>query len=289
MKWNCSSAKEIDLIDYLASLGHEPIKVRGHKFWYLSPFRNEHTPSFKVNRTINRWYDFGEGKGGSIIDFGIRYFHCTIAEFLCLLSNQSVITVPLLGNVQPIYESGIKVKNIRPIFSYSLKNYLLKRCIPLLLADNYLKEILYTNGGNLFYGLGFPNNKGGWEIRSEYFKGSSSPKYFSLYACSSNNIYVFEGFFNFLSFLQLFVPTSANQDSDYLILNSLAFVDHSLELLSTYNRVSLFLDNDPAGDLATAHIINCIPSAIDKRHLFKPYEDLNDYLTSSNCQINLPP
>jgi hypothetical protein len=35
--------------------------------WYLSPFRNEATPSFKVNQSANLWYDFGEGKGGTVI------------------------------------------------------------------------------------------------------------------------------------------------------------------------------------------------------------------------------
>ena len=34
------------------------------RYWYLSPLRNERTPSFKVNDRINEWYDFGEATGG---------------------------------------------------------------------------------------------------------------------------------------------------------------------------------------------------------------------------------
>ena len=34
--------------------------------WYRSPYREEHTPSFKVNPEKNLWFDFGEGKGGNI-------------------------------------------------------------------------------------------------------------------------------------------------------------------------------------------------------------------------------
>lgn len=67
--------KGIDLVAYLESLGFEPVRVRNNDYWYLSPLRNERTPSFKVNRKLNRWYDFGEGFGGSIIDFGLSLIH----------------------------------------------------------------------------------------------------------------------------------------------------------------------------------------------------------------------
>ena len=50
-KMMCADAKQLDLVDYLASLGHQPAKVRNQDYWYLSPLREEKTPSFKVNRT----------------------------------------------------------------------------------------------------------------------------------------------------------------------------------------------------------------------------------------------
>ncbi len=62
-------AKQTDLVDYLSKSGHQPAKVRGNDYWYLSPLREEKTPSFKVNRKLNRWYDHGLGKGGNIIDW----------------------------------------------------------------------------------------------------------------------------------------------------------------------------------------------------------------------------
>ena len=73
-------AKQIDLVDYLAALGHQPQKIRNQDYWYLSPFRDEKTPSFKVNRSKNVWYDHGIGKGGNLIDFGIIYFNCSVSE-----------------------------------------------------------------------------------------------------------------------------------------------------------------------------------------------------------------
>lgn len=58
-KLSCEQLRAMDIVNYLARLGHEPSKIKGHNYWYYSPFRNENTPSFKVNRRINRWYDFG--------------------------------------------------------------------------------------------------------------------------------------------------------------------------------------------------------------------------------------
>jgi DNA primase len=74
--------KEIDLVEYLSSLGFKPRKVRNEDFWYLSPLREEKEASFKVNRKLNVWYDHGIGKGGNLIDFALLYHHCTLYEFL---------------------------------------------------------------------------------------------------------------------------------------------------------------------------------------------------------------
>jgi hypothetical protein len=47
-----AEAKQIDLVDYLAALGHYPKKVHNKDYCYLSPFREEKTPSFKINRSM---------------------------------------------------------------------------------------------------------------------------------------------------------------------------------------------------------------------------------------------
>ena len=58
--------KHYPLEDFLARLGHHPVQRRANAVWYRSPYREEHTPSFKVNPEKNLWFDFGEGKGGNI-------------------------------------------------------------------------------------------------------------------------------------------------------------------------------------------------------------------------------
>ncbi len=64
---NIQEAKQIKIADYLQSLGHRPVKQQGANLWYKSPLRNESEASFKVNTTMNSWFDFGMGKGGNII------------------------------------------------------------------------------------------------------------------------------------------------------------------------------------------------------------------------------
>jgi hypothetical protein len=45
---NCDEANQIDLVDYLYSLGYQPEKIKNHDYWYLSPLREEKEASFKV-------------------------------------------------------------------------------------------------------------------------------------------------------------------------------------------------------------------------------------------------
>ena len=58
--------RQISLADFLARLGHEPVRRSGNELWYHAPYRNERTPSFRVNVAKRLWYDFGLGKGGDI-------------------------------------------------------------------------------------------------------------------------------------------------------------------------------------------------------------------------------
>ena len=39
----------IPIEEFLSRLGHEPVRRHGDECWYLSPSREERTPSFHVN------------------------------------------------------------------------------------------------------------------------------------------------------------------------------------------------------------------------------------------------
>ena len=56
----------IPIEEFLSRLGHEPVRRHGDECWYLSPCREERTPSFHVNTRKGVWHDFGTGHGGDI-------------------------------------------------------------------------------------------------------------------------------------------------------------------------------------------------------------------------------
>lgn len=86
---NLRNIKQQSIVDYLQQQGYTPQHIRGNAYWYCSPFRNEHTASFKVNTERNQWYDFATGEHGDIIDLVCILQHCSIAEAMKHLSSAS--------------------------------------------------------------------------------------------------------------------------------------------------------------------------------------------------------
>lgn len=54
-----------------------------------------------------------------------------------------------------------------------------------------------------YYGIGFKNDSGGYEIRNPYIKTSSAPKDIKTITNNAKEAVVFEGFFDFLSFITI--------------------------------------------------------------------------------------
>ncbi|MDP1973965.1 MAG: CHC2 zinc finger domain-containing protein, partial [Sediminibacterium sp.] len=81
-KLSVADVKQMDMVEYLRKLGWLPIKIRTDDYRYLSPLRVEKTPSFKVNRKLNVWYDHGLQQGGNLVDFGILFYKCTVSELM---------------------------------------------------------------------------------------------------------------------------------------------------------------------------------------------------------------
>ncbi len=75
-------AKQIPLSQFLTALGHAPVKeVHGEK-WYISPFRQEATASFKLSADQRAWYDHGRGHGGNILDLTMQLFNVSLVDAL---------------------------------------------------------------------------------------------------------------------------------------------------------------------------------------------------------------
>jgi hypothetical protein len=290
----CREANQIDMVDYLASLGYQPAKPpRGNSYWYLSmlPDRYEKTPSFKVNRNKNKWYDFGLDmkKGeGSLIDFGLRYHRCTIPEFLDMLSVPAAVGQYVPHQLAPVAnepEHKIVIVEDKPIQSFGLINYLHSRHIPLDLAQQYCREVTYKFKDKTYYSIGFKNDLGGYELRNKFFKNASSPKTSTFIDNGADQVTVFEGFFDFLSFQTI----NRQQEiplTNFLILNSLSFFTRARPIMERYERVNLYLDRDNSGMKTTKQALEIDNKKYqDHSDLYNGYTDVNEW----HCKIAGPP
>ncbi len=272
-------AKEKDMVSVLSEMGFEAIKVSRTDYWYHSPLRNEKTPSFKINRRINRWYDHGLGKGGNLIDFAVLLWSCNVSEALQKLSGKFSLQQHQAKpfKVVPERTAQLKILSTYSLSSAALLNYLQQRKVPSEIARQFCCQVRYELGGKTWFGIGFKNDLGGYEIRSAFHKLSSSPKGIMSIKNGSDTVAIFEGFFDFLSFMVIAGPKNF-QEYDFIILNSLAFLEGTRDVLESYSNILLFLDNDTAGRATTKLALNWGNSYHDKSSIYEGYEDLNDWL-----------
>jgi DNA primase len=277
-------AKRVDITDWLARQGYQPAYRKGENWWYISmlPDRTEHTPSLKVNTRLNRWIDFGNGEKGSLIDLGMLYHRCSIAEFLARLHREPAVSQQEHRQITPdpaTLHQGITVTLVQDLLALPLLCYLQRRKIPLKIARQYCKEVYYQVRLREYYAIGFPNRSGGFELRNERMKTSTSPKDSSWLRNNALDLAVFEGFFDFLSY-QTLASREPERAQDYYILNSTAFFNKSLPTMLAYDHVHLYLDRDETGQKFTRQALQLDPRKfLDRSPLYTQYKDLNEMLT----------
>lgn len=276
-----SQINKLPIVDYLRGLGIEPAKVRGNDYWYLSPLRAEKHPSFKVNAKLNLWYDFGLGKGGTLYDLGIR-LHGDEQMLRDTLPNVNFPATSAGRNEKSASDSKLEIVSIGTLSSPNLRQYLTSRGIGLSIAQCYCKEVEFRIAHNTYLAVGFQNRSGGYELRNSWFKGSSSHKDISLIKShpKSLRLSVFEGFTDFLSALTLndIRFKMATTQTDFLVLNSLAFLSREIPLLRSYSEATLFVDNDAAGKQAKEQLKKNGISFYDASAWYTPHKDVNEYL-----------
>ncbi|MEG9327849.1 toprim domain-containing protein [Salinimicrobium catena] len=282
-RMNCERARSICIVSTLAKLGHFPNRKSEKEAWFLSPLRSETQASFKVSSKLNRWYDFGIGKGGNVVDLVCLIFECSVTEALAYLSNGlPIISSPQIepSTQEQKRRSKNKVLEVRPIIKSSLEKYLHSRCIPIEVARTFCREIWYECNKREYYALGLQNVLGGWELRNLYCKTSTAPKSYSLIKGGWSELIVLEGMFDLLS-LATISPEQV-QTSDLVILNSLSFLPEVSPLFEEYRSVTLYLDHDTSGREATKNVISNYSNCRDGSDFYKGYKDLNKKLIQMN-------
>lgn len=280
-------ANAIPITEYLSKLGIEPIKVRGHDHWYLSPFRKESNPSFKVQAKLNLWFDHGTGEGGTLVDLGIKLQHVSSKMLLEELTNGNYQSQPLSFHRNDPPENKLHVLSVNTLENKLLLDYLLTRGITKENAIAYCKEVNFKISNRSYLAVGFQNRSGGYELRNNWFKGASSPKDITLISQESDKLCITEGFIDFLSLKETKHEPLKNVSSstDFLILNSLSFLRQSEQLLREYPNLIAFFDNDAPGLKAKDLLKHLNISFTDASKIYAPHKDVNEFL---QAQIKLP-
>lgn len=273
-----NNTKNISIKLLLAERGILPKQERPGYGMYLSPYRDERTPSFKVDYNMNVWFDHGTGEGGSIIDLVMKLERCDFRGAMEKLENSSFSFHR--AESTNFTQSTMQIDSVVSLQNAKLIDYLQsKRSINIDIAKKYCKEVHYSINGKPFFAVGFQSDSGGWELRNEYFKGSSSPKGITTIDNGSDTVMIFEGFMDFLSYLSL--KGNSSPSIDTTVLNSVTNLAKAISFLQQHKTVHAFLDNDEAGKRAVEQLRQSLPNSevVDQSAFYRNHKDLNEYLT----------
>lgn len=281
-------AKKVSIVEYLASKGILPVSQEADELLYLSPLREDKNPSFYVNPNGNVFKDFvWEEHRGDAIKLVMLLEKCNLPVAVKILLDFTGYPLPDFVSIfipaAEMHKQGIIVIRVQDLSKSVLIEYAESRGIPFDLARRYLKQVTYTNRGVKYFGLGFRNDSGGYELRNGIFPTplSSSPKDITTFDTGERKIVaVFEGFFDFLSALVYYgleaprVPT--------VILNSVTNRKKAVEFLRQFEKVNCFIDRDKAGIECFERMVRIDKlKAVDCSGIYNGYKDFNEFLTNN--------
>ena len=296
------TARRLTVAEVLVSMGFD---VRPDRSGLIrSPFRDERTPSFHILPPGYGWKDFGDGSGGGVIDLVMRLKGCSrqaaIDTLARIRSGEDFFSVRERASVHnPVKPRAprLQVVSVEPLTDPALLSYARSRGITDEITQLYCRQVLLRTsreGGESLY-LGFPNGAGGWVLRSTAPGRAgkrctiSAPTFIGpdgslITEPAGEAVAVFEGFFDFLSYMRLCRQGSVLPGMDAAVLNSVVNAGRALEFITSHSSVNLWLDNDDAGREAAVRIARAVADAApnaqvyDHAYEYGGFKDLNEYL-----------
>lgn len=282
------TAKCIPIEGLLQKLNINPVKLTGNELLYLSPLREEQSPSFSVNSSKNSFIDFGgsqEMKGDVITLASMMWrtdFRTTVRRLLDSYTElTSRFSFSGLTNSPMKSTNPIEIINEARITHPALLKYVRSRHISYSIAHSYLKEVTYVINGKKFFAVGFKNDEGGYELRNGLnFKGGKTKNGVTTFNRGTKTINIFEGFFDFLSALEFYRQSSPSLTT--IVLNSCNNVNKALPIIANHSLVNCFLDNDRAGKNTLQAIGKTNIKVKDwSSELYPNSKDFNDFLITT--------
>ncbi len=270
-----------------------------------SPFRDERTPSFHILPHGYAWADFGDGSKGGVIDLVMRLENCSAdaaVEKLREIRSGSDFTTSIKRTVQtprPRKAAGFKVISVSLLSDESLLAYAESRGISRATAQRFCAEVDVRAGGKVRTYIGLLNSLEGFVLRGPE-KGragkrctSSAPTYLDADGLdcaegTSESVAVFEGLFDFLSFMELHGGGPLRPGEDICVLNSVVNASAAAGFINSHKTINLYLDNDEAGRKAGREIADGVlasnPDAVIVDHSgeYSGFNDLNEWLQAAS-------
>jgi len=291
---NTTQIKDLILIsDYLRSEGYKPVRQSGNEFFYRSPIREDKDPSFTVNDSRGVWFDHGSGKGGSIIDLVMEMKRSNLREAIQHLNvysqkipfpNHQVEKDPIGKTSQKKHE----IASVKPLGNnFALTSYLQDRGVfTEAVKSGIVSEVYYdyiddSGASKRYFGVGWSNDAGGYDVRSKYGKICIGQKDL-LTIGNGERMNAFEGAMDFLSALK---EKEVSLKDTNIILNSTSLTKKAIDAVyfnsKKYSDINLYFDNDKSGNKATLEFQIAYPLSKDKRYLFSGFSDYNEKIVSA--------
>jgi 5S rRNA maturation endonuclease (ribonuclease M5)/gas vesicle protein len=289
-----SVKKDVDILDYFSNkVTQGKLRFEGRKgneFYFATP--HQKTGSIAVNPRKQTFFDHNEGKGGDLFraigklenlpNFNQQVkFGLDISTVVKEQGNQYKQELKNTTNDN-------KKAQITTVFDEiqhpSLKNYMKKRGI----SDSiFLKEVHWNIGQKSYFALGWKNDKGGFDLRNEHYKGKLGTNDITTGFIGKkeelSSLAVFEGMTDYLSYRK----NKPDANFEFIVLNSTSNTDKAIENIknskSANHDIYLFLDKDEAGNKATNQFKAHFKNSDDMReHYVKNSKDLNEHYSIKN-------
>lgn len=278
MEFDTDSLNRRSIIDYLQKSGYNKANTSGKWVFFHSPFRKENNPSFAVNKLNNSWRDFGDETGGDLISLVMKIEKVDFQGACNFLLGGNSFSIEPYTPVKT-EKSGISVYKCSKFSDVSLMSYMTDiRKINVDVVKTYCSQVEFhfpnSRYQKAYTGIGFQNDKGGWEIRNQTFKISSNPKSITTIS-GGDDANVFEGYIDFLSALTYF-NIKKFKNTTY-VLNGVGLLNSLLPLLKD-RKVNYFGDNDKAGARVLSTMRKEGISVVDCRDIYEFYKDFNEFI-----------
>lgn len=133
---------------------------------------------FKVNTTMNSWFDFGMGKGGNIITLASYLYASDNLPYLLTRwrSKRPMYARPTFLSLSKLPSRVLRDWRLGELNHPALLRYLSERNIDLCIARKECVELHFSHNGKNYFAIGFKNSRAVTRFVTDSSKGCMSPR-----------------------------------------------------------------------------------------------------------------